>query len=126
MSQPKKKFLAIYIGSVSANEKSKLKSEMSEEGRQEIEKAGMDAWGKWVMKNQDSIVDYGTPLGKTKRVNSDGARDIENLDVAYIIVQAESLEDAAKLFVDHPHFTIFPGDSIEVMECLSMPGASKG
>jgi ribosomal protein S17 len=41
---------------------------------------------------------------------------------AYTIVEAESLEAAAALFADHPHFTIFPGDSVEIMECLPMPG----
>ena len=28
----------------------------------------------------------------------------------------------AKLFEKHPHFTIFPGDSVEIMECLPIPG----
>jgi len=36
-------------------------------------------------------------------------------------VQAESHEAAANLFEGHPHFTIFPGDGIEVMEVLSIP-----
>jgi hypothetical protein len=26
------------------------------------------------------------------------------------------------MFEGHPHFTIFPGESIEVMECLPIPG----
>lgn len=30
-------------------------------------------------------------------------------------------EAAAKLFENRPHFTIFPGDRVEVMECLPMP-----
>ena len=30
--------------------------------------------------------------------------------------------DAAKLFLNHPHFMIFPGDRVEVMECLPIPG----
>ena len=40
---------------------------------------------------------------------------------AYVIVQAESHDAAARLFENHPHFTIFPGDSIEIMECLPLP-----
>jgi hypothetical protein len=40
-----------------------------------------------------------------------------------VIVQADSHEAAARLFEKHPHFMIFPGDSVEVMECLPMPGA---
>ena len=27
----------------------------------------------------------------------------------------------AKLFENHPHFAIFPGDSIEIMESLPIP-----
>ena len=40
----------------------------------------------------------------------------------YVIVQAESHEAAAKMFEKHPHFTIFPGEAVEIMECLSDPG----
>jgi hypothetical protein len=67
-------------------------------------------------------MDSGTPLGKTKRVNKEGITDIRNAMTAYSIVRAESHEAAAKLFAAHPHFTIFPGDGIEVMECLPIPG----
>ena len=34
----------------------------------------------------------------------------------------ESHEAAAQLFLNHPHFTIFPGESVELMECLPIPG----
>ena len=40
---------------------------------------------------------------------------------AYVIVQAESHDAAARLFENHPHFTIFPGDSLEIMACLPLP-----
>jgi len=42
--------------------------------------------------------------------------------VGYVLVQAESHEAAAKMFERHPHFTIFPGDSVEIMEVLPIPG----
>jgi hypothetical protein len=29
---------------------------------------------------------------------------------------------AARMFEMHPHFAIFPGDSVEIMECLPIPG----
>jgi len=38
------------------------------------------------------------------------------------VVKAKSQQDAAKLFLKHPHFMIFPGDRVEVMECLPIPG----
>ena len=62
-----------------------------------------------------------TLLGKTKRVTENGVADIRNNLAAYTVVQAESHEAAAKLFLNHPHFAIFPGDGVEIMECLPIP-----
>jgi hypothetical protein len=42
---------------------------------------------------------------------------------AFTVVRAESHEVAAKLFENHPHFVIFPGESVEVMPVLPIPGA---
>ena len=43
----------------------------------------------------------------------------------FTIVKAESHEAAAKLFEGHPHFTIFPGDAVEVMEIMPVPGVPR-
>jgi hypothetical protein len=114
-----KKFLAIYLGSASAMEKWK---KMDDDKRKPLEKAGMEAWQKWVKTHEKAIVDQGAPLGKTKRISAKGISDTKNEIGAYTVVQAESQEAAAKLFENHPHFTILPGEAIEVMECLPMPG----
>jgi hypothetical protein len=37
------------------------------------------------------------------------------------VVEAASQEAAAKMFLEHPHFTIFPGEGVEIMECLQVP-----
>lgn len=113
-----KKFLAIYLGSASALDKWKT---LDEQTRKQKEKEGKEAWMKWATSNQKSIVDQGAPLGKTKRVSTQGLSDTRNEMTAYTIVQAETHEAAAKLFENHPHFTIFPGHSIEIMECLPLP-----
>ena len=42
---------------------------------------------------------------------------------AYTVVRADSHEAAAKLFENHPHFAIFPGESVEIMPVLAIPGA---
>ena len=63
----------------------------------------------------------GSPIGKTKRTDKNGVSDTKNQISGYVIVEAESHEEAAKMFENHPHFTIFPGESIEIMECLPMP-----
>ena len=82
----------------------------------------MKAWGEWVETHRQAIVDNGAPLGKTKCISRAGIADIRNELTAYAVIEAESHEAAAKLFERHPHFTIFPGDSVEVMECLPIPG----
>ena len=38
----------------------------------------------------------------------------------YTVVQAEPFDTAAKLFENHPHFSIFPGEAVEIMECLPL------
>ena len=115
-----KKFMAIYTGSPQAIE-GYAKRFPNEEARKANDKKGMDAWMKWAKEHEGSIADGGTPLGKTKRVTKDGIADVRNNVAAYTIVEAESQEAAARMFLDHPHFTIFPGDGVEIMECLPMP-----
>lgn len=114
-----KKFIAIYIGSAGAMEQW---AKLSESAKADRQKEGIKAWAGWGEKNSKLIKDIGNPLGKTKRVDQKGVTDIKNQLTAYTIVEAETHEEAAKLFTDHPHFSIFPGDSIEVMECLPLPG----
>lgn len=116
-----KKFLAVYLGSESGAAHKKWEA-LDEKTRERKEKDGMTGWMKWAEGNARSMVDNGSPLGTTKRISANGIADVTNQIVAYTIVQAESHEAAAKLFVNHPHFVIFPGDSVEVMECLPIPG----
>jgi hypothetical protein len=56
-------------------------------------------------------------------VGPNGISDVRNNLTGYTIVRGESHEAAAALFLDHPHFSIFPGDGVEVMEVLAIPGA---
>ena len=115
-----KKFLAIYIGTATALEKAQW-NQLDEQQRKAREAEGMNAWMEWGKKHGAAIVDPGTPLGKTKRVSPEGLSDIKNVMVGYVVLRAESHEAAAKMFELHPHFTIFPGDSVEIMECLPLP-----
>ncbi len=115
-----KRFLAVYMGSTSGEKMNAFKS-MDEKTRKEREHAGMNAWMKWGELNKGAIVDMGSPLGKTKLVDNKGVSDTKNLMTGYTIIEAESHEAAAKMFREHPHFSIFPGDSVEVMEILPMP-----
>jgi hypothetical protein len=120
MEQIMKKFLAIYIGTMEAFEK-KGWNKLDPRKRKELEQSGMQAWMAWGTVNAAAIVDQGSPLGKTKRASKQGIEDIKNNMTGYVIIEAESHAAAAKLFENHPHFAIFPGDSVEIMECLPMP-----
>ena len=116
-----KKYLAVFTGTTAAHERSGW-DKLSDADRTAREQKGIAAWGAWMEKNKASIAEYGAPLGTTKRTGLNGITDIKNNLAAYLIVQAESHEAAAKLFEDHPHFTIFPGEAVEIMECLPVPG----
>jgi hypothetical protein len=113
-----KKFLAVYIGTQAAMSQW---NKLSDDERRAREARGMTEWAEWVKQHEASIVEQGSPLGKTKRVAPEGTSDIKNVMAAYVVVRAESHEAAAKLFVNHPHFTTFPGDSVEIMEQIDIP-----
>jgi hypothetical protein len=114
-----KNFLAIYLGSASQRSNWDKLDEATRTARQN---AGMKAWGDWMTTHKASVVAQGGPLGKTKRASSQGVADTTNNMSGFVIVQAASHEAAARMFENHPHFTIFPGDSVEIMECLPIPG----
>lgn len=115
-----KTYLALYTGSPDMRER--FEREYADpEKRSALQKRGIEAWGAWVTANSASIVDSGGPLGKTKHIGSEGIADMRNKLTGYTIVRAESHEHAAALFLDHPHFSIFPGDAVEVMEVLPIP-----
>jgi hypothetical protein len=115
-----KNFLAIYIGTQDSLARSKWAS-LGEAERKKRESDGMQAWMDWGAKHAAAIVERGGPLGKTKRAARDGITDIKNTMTGYVVVRAESHAAAARMFENHPHFTLFPGDSVEVMECLPLP-----
>ena len=52
----------------------------------------------------------------------DGIADASNDLGGYLVVKAESQTAAATLFLHPPSFAIFPGEAVEVMEILPMPG----
>jgi hypothetical protein len=84
---------------------------------------GMAAWGDWMTRHAAQVVDAGGPLGATKKTSPAGVQDFRNHVAGYVILDAPSHDAAARLFENHPHFAIFPGDSVEIMEVLPIPTA---
>jgi hypothetical protein len=115
-------YLAVFLGSKTSPRRAAW-DVLPEAERRAKEREGMAAWKAWVEKHQAAIVGMGGPLGKTKKVTPRGAEDTSNQMAAFTIVSAESHEAAARLFEKHPHFSIFPGDAVEIMPVLPIPGA---
>ena len=114
-------FLAVFLGS-KTSPKWAIWNALSEAERRAKEQHGIAAWKAWVEQHQGAIVAMGGPLGKTKKVDSSGIADISNEMGAFTVVRAGSHEAAAKLFDNHPHFAIFPGERVEIMPILPIPG----
>jgi hypothetical protein len=108
------RFLAIFLGAADHDSKSDLSAEQQREF--------MAAWGAWARTNQDALVDPGSPLFMKKVVTSRGVEDFTDSKVAYTIVEADSHDDAVRIFSEHPHLALTRGNSIEVLECPSVPG----
>ncbi len=111
-----KTFMALYTGSASPETRAAFRDS-------DRVAAAMDAWRRWGERHGANIVDPGSPLGRTKRVSARGIAEARNHVTAYVIVRAESYDEAARMFEEHPHFTIFPGDAVEIMECLPIPNS---
>jgi hypothetical protein len=115
-------YLAVFLGS-KTSPRMKAWMALPEAERRVREQEGMAAWKAWVEKHQGAVQAMGGPLGKTKKVTERGIEDVSNELGAFTVVRAESHEAAARMFEKHPHFTIFPGECIEIMPVLPIPGA---
>ena len=84
-----------------------------EEERKAAEAEMQREWNEWMGAHQAALIES-AGVGKPKRITKDGIEDARNDIMMYSFVEAESLEAAADMFKDHPHFGI-PGGWIEVM-----------
>ena len=86
---------------------------LPEEERKAQEQQMQTEWNAWMAEHKD-VISETAGVGKPKRITSNGIEDTRNDLMMYSFVEAESLEAAADLFKNHPHFGI-PGGWIEVM-----------
>lgn len=111
------KYVAIYRVPVATAEEWRKNTDqeaMKKQGQKMME--DMTAWMK---AHESSFVERGNPLGKTKTVTKDGVKDARNDLNFYQIIQANSHEEAAAIFLDCPHLQI-PTSSIDIMEIPHM------
>lgn len=84
------------------------------EAERKAQEAQMQSeWNAW-LSDHKSVITETAGVGKPKRITSNGIEDSRNDLMMYSFVEAESLEVAAEMFKNHPHFGI-PGGWIEVM-----------
>jgi len=114
-------YLAVFLGSKNSPRWTAWNA-LSDAERRAKEQQGIASWKGWVAKHQAAIVTMGGPLGKTKKVSQGGISDVSNHMGAFTVVRADSHQAAAEMFDNHPHFAIFPGEAVEVMPVLPIPG----
>ncbi len=114
-----KKYLVVYHSEAALSGMSV--SEMFAKTTPEQMAAGMAAWRAWHEKAGSACVDLGAPLDKSTTVAGNSATPGKTTITGYSFLQASSMEEAVALMKDHPHFRM-PGASVQILECVPMPG----
>jgi|SRR5271165_3801712 len=96
-------------------------AEMFARSTPEQMKAGMAAWQAWHQKTGGAVVDLGAPLDKSTTLAGGSSASSKTAITGYTILQAGSMDEAVSLMNEHPHFH-GPGSSIQILECVPMPG----
>ncbi|MFC3325207.1 hypothetical protein [Mesorhizobium cantuariense] len=86
-----------------------------------IDAIGLRQWADWEERQAAFLADRGGMVGKTTRVTRDGITDGVNPFCGYIVVEADTIDAAARQFENHPHFTVFPADGVDIMPLLTDP-----
>ncbi len=110
-----KTFVAIYGAPVGAYD------EIMKNASPEEKQKGMDAWNAWMEENKARFAGgLNAPLGKNKRVTKNGIEDKRNEVTGITVVQAESHEEAAKIFQSNPELK-HDWAWVDVIEVVEMP-----
>ncbi|MGB1031439.1 MAG: hypothetical protein ACPGWM_02435 [Flavobacteriales bacterium] len=108
-----KKFLALYHSSAEAQK-------MMQTAAPEQQKAAMQKWLDWKMKNQKHIVDFGAPTTPSQMANSTlNWQSTGSTISGYSVFQASSEQELKTTFTDHPHLSWAEGASIELSELIN-------
>jgi hypothetical protein len=109
------KFMVLYHANVPA-------SEMMAQSTPEQMKAGMEAWLTWADDNRPAIVELGMPLQPARRVEAGAVNQAGGTVSGYSVLEAGSVDEAARILAAHPHLRTPGGAWIEVLEFLAVPG----
>lgn len=111
-----KKYLAVFVAPIESYDT--MKKEMKNKSPEDKQKE-MKAWMQWMESHKAHIADHGGGVGTAKRVTEGGTSDTRNEIGGYMLIQAESADEAAAIFKDSPHFGVENG-AIDVMEIMEM------
>ena len=83
----------------------------------------MKAWMQWAANCEDKLIDLGAPLMYGVQINNDGtSKDSDKNVMGYSILQAENMDGAKALLIEHPHLKWNAECTIEVHEVMPIPG----
>jgi hypothetical protein len=108
------KFMVLYRSSTSARD------QMANATPEQMQ-AGMEAWMAWAGKAGDAVVDLGAPLALATHVGPGSSVPGGEEISGYSILQADSAQALTAALDGHPHLQM-PGNSVDVLELLAMPG----
>ena len=106
-----------YLGILNGSAESSTAPELTEEHQGEF----MTAWARWAQEAGPALVDPGRPLFRKRRVTAHSVELLEDARVAYMIISAASHDAAVGVVRGHPHLTLAPGNSIDLLECPELP-----
>ena len=109
--------MAIFLGILNGAADPSTEPEPSETQQAEF----MAAWARWAGEAGPALIDSGRPLYLKRRVTSQGVEDFEDAKVAYMLLSAPSHEAAVDIVRGHPFLSLYPGNSIDVIECPDVP-----
>jgi hypothetical protein len=110
------KFLVLYTTPVEGLD---AWEQVDPEFRKSEEEKMKGAWDTWLAEHQSIFVGPTYAVGKVKKITQTGIADTRNDLMLYAVVEAESHEQVADTFKNHPHLQI-PDSSIEIMPINSL------
>lgn len=106
------KFIYVYKGP--ATDMSDMTEEQS--------KAVLDAWGQWIAKTGNALVDIGNPMAHGLSLVDNGSAGKPALLNGYSIVEAVDISEAKELADGHPFLSEGKGNfAIDIYELLPVP-----
>ena len=113
-----KNFLIVFLcAEKSVNHLNWMK--LSQDKQNERVMNGNTAMEHWQKKYKHKIIHEGSSLSKkTISIDSSGSHETPSKMGKFILVEAASHEEAAHMFLDHPHFKYFPGDGVDILELV--------